>query len=383
MFIKSKKSLAFGLLLTSAFTLAACATTSKISQNQVSQAEVETKSLDTLYQEALKEGGKVVLYAGGDTAEQNDDTKAAFEARFPGMTLEVVTDYSKVHNGRLEYQMATNNVVADVVQLQTLNDFTYWKKQNKLLNYKPAGWDKVYKDFKDQDGAWVGSYVLAFGNVVNTKALGTVPTPEKATDLLNPELKGKLISTYPNDDDAVLFWYKQNIDKYGWEWMQKLMTQEPKMVRGTQEPGDKVASGNYAVTLGTAGVLDSQEETHLVVPKESGFVAWAQRMAILKDAKNKAGAKLFENWLLSKDTQENGIFQWSVRTDVAAPNALKPIWEYKNANLKEFVNFMEDRAEVERFKAQIRLFVGDVQGLSSAGERGLTPNTRQVEEGQN
>lgn len=35
---------------------------------------------------------------------------------------------------------------------------------------------------------------------------------------------------------------------------------------------------------------------------------------------------------------------------------------------------MENRAEVEKFRAQIHLFVGDVKGESSAGEWGLTPN---------
>ena len=51
----------------------------------------------------------------------------------------------------------------------------------------------------------------------------------------------------------------------------------------------------------------------------------------------------------------------------------KQIWEYKNSNMKEFENFMMDRAEVESFKAQIRLFVGDVKGESTPGELGLYP----------
>ena len=45
----------------------------------------------------------------------------------------------------------------------------------------------------------------------------------------------------------------------------------------------------------------------------------------------------------------------------------KQIWEYKNSNIKEFENFMMDRAGVER----IRLFVGDVKGEPTPGELGL------------
>ncbi len=47
------------------------------------------------------------------------------------------------------------------------------------------------------------------------------------TEFRDFALKGKIISTYPNDDDAVLFWYKQTIDRHGWEWMEKFMQQEP------------------------------------------------------------------------------------------------------------------------------------------------------------
>ena len=52
----------------------------------------------------------------------------------------------------------------------------------------------------------------------------------------------------------------------------------------------------------------------------------------------------------------------------------KQIWEYKNSNMKEFENFMMDRAGVESFKAQIRLFVGDVKGEPMPGELGLYPD---------
>ncbi|MDO4998237.1 MAG: ABC transporter substrate-binding protein [Neisseria sp.] len=336
---------------------------------------VETKTLDQLYADAVKEGGHLVVYAGGDTPEQQNGIKAAFEKRFPKMKLDTIVDYSKIHDARIDYQLETGQLKADVVQLQTLQDYPRWKAQGVLLNYKPLGWDKVYADFKDADGAWTGVFVDAFSNLSNAEALGDIPAPKEANDYLNPQLKGKIISTYPNDDDAVLYWYKQTIDQYGWQWMGKFMQQQPHFVRGTQDPADEVESGKYPVTFSTDGGLtpDASTKARFHLPTEGGFVAWAQRAAILKDAKNKAAAKLYLSWLLDKETQQNVWYMWSVRTDVPAPQGYKPIWEYKNANLKGFENFMADRAEVERFKGKIALFVGDVKGESSAGELGLTP----------
>ncbi|MDO5639582.1 MAG: extracellular solute-binding protein [Neisseria sp.] len=336
---------------------------------------IEKRSMDELYQAALKEGGKLVVYAGGDTPEQQNGIKAAFEQRFPGMTLDVVVDYSKVHDARIDNQIATRSVVADIVQLQTLQDFPRWKASGDLMAYKPRGWDKVYKDFKDKNGAWTGVFVDAFSNVAYLPAFPQGNVPREAADYLKPELQGKIISTYPNDDDAVLFWYKQTIDRHGWQWMADFMKQKPHFVRGTQAPADDVESGKYWATFSTDGSLkpDAEAKSRFTLPEKDGFVAWAQRAAILKQAKHPEAAKLYLNWLLDKDTQSNVWYMWSVRTDVAPPAGYKPIWAYPNANLKAFERFMANRAEVEQFRSQIALYVGDVKGESSAGVLGLHP----------
>ena len=338
-------------------------------------AEVEIRSLDEIYEQALKEGGSLTVYAGGDTPDQQDGIKAAFEKRFPGITLNVVVDYSKVHSARLDQQFEDRHVVPDIIQLQTLQDFPRWRREGKLVPYKPAGWDSIYSSFKDQTGAWTGVFVDAFSNVANIQALGKDDAPLNAPDYLKPELKGKIVSTYPNDDDAVLFWYKQTIDRHGWEWMQGLMKQQPHFVRGTQAPADEVAAGKYAVTFTSDGSLrpDEKSPVRFALPSNDGFVAWAQRAAIVKGARHLETARLYLNWLLDKDTQQNVWTMWSVRTDVQPPAGYKPVWEYSNANLSAFERFMADRDGVERFRSRIQLYVGDVQGPSSAGVLGMTP----------
>ncbi|MET9827958.1 hypothetical protein ABZ078_01320 [Streptomyces sp. NPDC006385] len=62
----------------------------------------------------------------------------------------------------------------------------------------------------------------------------------RVRDLLGPRWKGKIVSTFPNDDDAVLYPYKLIVDKYGF---------------GTQEPADRVEAGTAAIALGADGML--------------------------------------------------------------------------------------------------------------------------------
>ncbi|NKF32278.1 ABC transporter substrate-binding protein, partial [Pseudomonas sp. BGM005] len=74
---------------------------------------IEKRSLEELHKAALAEGGRLIVYAGGDTAGQQDGMKKAFEERFPGMTLDIVVDYSKFHDARIDNQIATGTLVPD------------------------------------------------------------------------------------------------------------------------------------------------------------------------------------------------------------------------------------------------------------------------------
>ncbi|GLH96594.1 ABC transporter substrate-binding protein [Phytohabitans aurantiacus] len=335
----------------------------------------EKKSLDELYADALKEGGQLIVYAGGDTPTQQDGTKAAFLSRFPDMKLTIVVDYSKYHDARIDNQLATGTLVPDVVQLQTLQDFTRWKKAGVLRPYKPAGFSAVHKGLKDHDGAWVAIAVIAFSYVYNVAAVGGAP-PASPLDLVAPRWKGAIASSYPHDDDAVLYLYKLYTEAYGWDWVAKLAAQNVQFARGSNSPAVAVTAGQKAVGVGTSGtpITSPTATTRWVVPPgDHPFMSWGQRAAILAGAKHKAAAKLYMNWAISKPVQQNSFNGWSVRTDVTPPSGLKPIWKYRNGHLDGFPRFMADRADVERWKQTFALYFGEVQGAPTPGSLGLHP----------
>lgn len=360
------------LILAGAASLLASAGTG----NAAGKVGAETRSLEELHKAAVTEGGRVIVYAGGDTAGQQDGIKKAFEQRFPGVTLDVIVDYSKYHEARIDNQITTKSLIPDIIQIQTLQNFPRWKAEGVLQPYKPLGWDKVYAPFKDKDGTFTGIFVDAFSNVVNTKLLPDEKSwPTEAKDYLRPEFKGKIVLTYPTDDDAVLFWFKRVVDKYGWDYVAALAKQDPIYVRGTQAPADMVERGEATVTFSTDGGLVPSEgaASLFVLPEADPFVAWPQQAAILKGAKHPEAAKLYLSWLLDKDTQKNVWYMWSVRTDVEPPKGYKPIWEYKNGDPTAFGKFLSDRGAVERFRSQIGLYLAEVKGDPSPGRLGLAP----------
>ncbi|WP_238412648.1 hypothetical protein [Saccharothrix deserti] len=102
-------------------------------------------------------------------------------------------------------------------------------------------------------------------------------------------------------------------------------------------------------------------------------MARGQRAVILAGAKHPAAAELYMNWQLSTGVQANSFNGWSVRTDVTPAGGFKPIWQYPDAHLGGFPQFMADRAEVERWKQTFALYFGEVQGAPTPGRLGLHP----------
>ncbi|MEM9224616.1 MAG: ABC transporter substrate-binding protein, partial [Pseudomonadota bacterium] len=107
-----------------------------------SAVEIETKTLDELYAEALAEGGEFVLRAGGDEPNQIDYYLDMFKARFPDLKVTHSVDVSINHAPRFDNARAAGaeENIPDVIQFQTLHDFNYYPERGLLDAYKPANW---------------------------------------------------------------------------------------------------------------------------------------------------------------------------------------------------------------------------------------------------
>ncbi|KAG6015489.1 hypothetical protein E4U43_005222 [Claviceps pusilla] len=326
---------------------------------------VESRTLDQIYDAAVKEGGIVTCWHGGDERHQMDFIKTAFEKRFPKMQLNLTVDLSKYHDGRIDQQVAEKNVYVDSVILQTLHDYPRWAREGALLNYAPLGFDQIYPGFKDSVSAsWYGLAIISWSNVASSTKLPNM-TLDSFDSFLRPGLKNKLVLTYPNDDDAVLFAFDLILQQHGEAWFDRLLAQNPRWVRGTATPMKLLSQSNttVAASFTTAGGLTRKPGLTTAFPKDGQFVSWAQRGAILKDAPHPEGAKLPHSFMLTPEFQSK-IYGWSVRMDVAPPAGVPDLMHMNNTNPVAFSTFMEDRAHVERLRFWFESRIGAVQGKS-------------------
>ncbi|MET1260126.1 extracellular solute-binding protein [Flagellimonas sp. DF-77] len=326
--------------------------------------EIENRSLEELYKAALEEGGEFVLRAGGDKSDQIDYYLDMFKARFPDLKVIHSVDVSINHAPRYDNARTIGDLenIPDVIQFQTLHRFTYYTEQGFLDTYKPKNWDKVFPDYKDPHGHWTGLYGVTFSNFVNTGMVGEDNIPRDALDYLDPALKGKVILTYPHDDDAVLYQFWNLKEMYGWQYLLDLVASEPVWVRGTAMPYVAINKGWYAASFTTFWAFAPMpgSDTRFVLPSKDYFLTWFQAAGIPKEARHKAAAKLYLNWMLSEEFQGKWL-QFPVRRDVKAPNGYQSV-HHHNTSPADFHRWLLKRDIVERFRMQMLHLIGPVQG---------------------
>ena len=166
----------------------------------------ETKSLDELYADALRAGGELVVYAGGDTPTQQDVTKQAFLARFPNIKLTMVVDYSKYHDVRVDNQLATGTLVPDVVQLQTRAGLRPVEEAGRAAAVQAGRVLGAAPGVQGPGRCLAGDRGVAFSYMYDATLAGGA-APSSPLDLVDPRWKGAIASSYPHDDDAVLYLY--------------------------------------------------------------------------------------------------------------------------------------------------------------------------------
>ncbi|PVZ96595.1 hypothetical protein BB558_007487 [Smittium angustum] len=325
-------------------------------------------SLDQLYLDALKEGGNLVVYEGGDEKDQQLFMNVAFNARFPGINATLVVDLSKNHAAEIDKQLKEKRLIPSVVNTQTLYDVFRWKDEGVLMPFRPPNWDKVYPGLKDPELNYicVSNFFFAPNALKSTVEAGEAPVED--TDFLKPEFKNRIVLTYPQDDDAVLFRFHKLVQEHGWEYVQQLQNQNVLWTRGTQTPGNLIANGtvNNGVTFTLYNFAVPPPDAVVIakIPEKSSFSINIVFASIFKDAPHPAAAKLYIAWKLSQEFQESNLMIWPTRQDIQPQGGLKKIYDYPNASPSEFIEFMKNTTHHQELRDKITQIIGPVIGPS-------------------
>ena len=155
-----------------------------------------------------------------------------FEERYPGIKVTIGGGFSNVLDKKIDAQLAAGKLEVDAAILQTAADYVRWKREGRLITFKPNGFDKMDAAFKDRDGTYWATMVNVVPYMYNTEKVAAADIPNAATDFLKPQFQGKIVTAYPADDDVTLWVFYHIVQKYGWSYMDKYMAAEAELHSG-------------------------------------------------------------------------------------------------------------------------------------------------------
>jgi iron(III) transport system substrate-binding protein len=271
---------------------------------------------------AAREEGKVVV-AGPPSQELRRTMPAAFKARY-GINVEYIGGRSTELATRLRAERRAGIHSLDVVFAGNESMAMTFYGEKMLQPLKPAlqlpevmdgkKWKKGSLWFTDPEGG----YILRLANSVTT--MFHINTKEvkpgelsSVKDLLDPKWKGRIALQDPTisgsgSNQAAHLYYQ-----HGEDFVKRLyVDQQPMISRDTRQITDGLARGTYPITLGAedADVVRLKSEGLPLAILENLSDLYGQvsasfgQVAIFDRAPRPNAAKVFVNWIASKEGSE-------------------------------------------------------------------------------
>lgn len=313
-------------VLSSVLMIAACA-----------PAEASSSTVEQTSSAPSTPSGTLTLYSPHPTATINIGVEM-FKLKYPQIQVEVVA----AGTGELLNRIAAekDNALGDVMWgggAESLQGFAQYFEP-----YKPNGIENVDPLYYDAQFRWIGESPLPMVIMYNTNLVPANLAPTKWEDVLKPEFKGKIAMADPNRSGSaytILLTLIQAFGKEtgeGWFFVDDFLRNiDGKILSSSASVYRDTAAGNYwlGLTLEKAAqdYVIAGSPVKIVYPTE-GTSATPDGAAIIKGAKNIANAKLWMDFIVSYELQDEmskKVFRRSVRSDVASPAGLPALSDIK------------------------------------------------------
>jgi iron(III) transport system substrate-binding protein len=286
--------------------------------------------------EAAKKEGKVAFYTAMDLAFAQQLGKA-FEAKFPGIAVRVERSGAERIFTRIAQEYSSNIHAVDVVNTADQAHCLTWKRNQWLAPYLPEEVAKHYdKAYYDPDGLHVTTRILVSPIAYNTKLVTKEEAPKSFADLLDPKWTGKIVKAHPAYSGTIMNATFQIARDLGWEYLEKLAKQKVMQVQSATDTPKKISLGERAVMADGAGYLviryrEEGQPVDIVYPSEGTPLAQGPS-AVFKAAPNPNAARLFQNWMHSREGQQlivDVACQYSGHGQVVEKKGVRPLKDIK------------------------------------------------------
>jgi iron(III) transport system substrate-binding protein len=303
--------------------------------------------------EAAKKEGKVAFYTAMDLAFA-ERLARTFEGKFPGIAVRVERSGAERIFTRIAQEYSSNIHAVDVVNTADQAHCIVWKRNGWLAPYLPQEVAQHYdKAYFDPDALHVTTRILVSPIAYNTNLVKKEEAPKSFADLLDPKWKGKMVKAHPAYSGTIMNATFQIARDLGWDYLEKLAKQNVLQVQSATDTPKKIALGERAVMVDGAGYLvirnkESGQPVEIVYPEEGTPLATGPS-AVFKAAPNPNAARLFQNWMHSREAQQV-LVDWARQYSPHKQTVEKPgIRKFSEIKLMK-----EDPAGVEKSAEEIK-----------------------------
>jgi iron(III) transport system substrate-binding protein len=322
----------------------------------LAEAPAPTATTPELLAKAKGEG-KIVWYTSIELQTAEKIAKA-FETAHPGIDVQVERNGCERIVQRIAQERSSNIHAADVVECSDMTALLNWKKQGWLAAYVPADVGKYPADYRDPDGFYATDRLTLSPIEYNTKLVKPEEVPKSFADLLDPKWKGKIVKAHPGYSGTIMTVTYEISRDLGWDYLKKLGTQQVMQVQSAADPPKKVAQGERPVAADGGEYLPLQmiekgAPLALVYPTE-GTPTIPGGSGVVVDAPHPDAARVFANYLFSKDGQQLLVDMARMRSahpDVKLPPDMKPLSEIKTMKA-DTVAQEKETAEIKKKYAE-------------------------------
>jgi iron(III) transport system substrate-binding protein len=301
---------------------------------------------------AARKEGKVVWYTSL-AIPSSTAISHYFQNKYKGIEVEVHRNGSQRVLQRFMQEASAGLKNGDIVHTSDAGHFELLKDKGMLLKFTPQAIAGFPDGFKDKAGFYYGMRATLSVIAHNPKIVAEKDAPQTWKDLLNPKWSGKMVTAHPGYSGIIMTHVLALVNVYGWDYFRDLAKSKLHIVQSANDPAGVVASGERPVGVNGAEyfyykTLKQGNPIKIIYPKE-GVPLVVSPVAIAKDAPHPNAAKLFTEFIFSKESQQlladkEGLY--TGHPEVTYP-ADKP-------KLKDLKLLTADADELEKRNAEIK-----------------------------
>jgi iron(III) transport system substrate-binding protein len=196
----------------------------------------------------------------------------------------------------------------DVIHTSDAGHFVLFKAKGLIAQYRPKAAEVFPTGFKDSDGYYYGMRATLSVIAYNPRLINEKDAPKTWKDVLDPKWRGKEVTAHPVYSGIIMSHVLALVKQFGWEYFQELAKNKPHIVQSANDPAQVVASGERPLGVNGAEyfyykTMKQGNPIKIVYPKE-GVPLVVSPTAIAKDAPHPNAARLFTEFILSKENQQ-------------------------------------------------------------------------------